>query len=96
MFVTSMGSLGIPPIFHHLYNFGNLPVFLSYGAKYEEKTLNDDGTVTKKRYMDFTVVTDERICDGHYYASAFKYLKSILKNPEVLDNPPENVVEDVK
>ena len=96
MFITSMGSLGIPPVFHHLYNFGNLPIFISYGAKYYERTLNDDGTITKKKYMDFTVVTDERICDGHYYASAFKYLKSLLKTPEVLDNPPEKVIEDIK
>lgn len=96
MFITSMGSLGIPPVFHHLYDFGNLPVFLAYGAKYDEKTLNDDGTIKKLRYIDFTVVTDERICDGHYYASAFKYLKNILKNPEVLDTPPEKVIEDIK
>ena len=26
MFITNMGSLGMPPIFHHLYNFGNLPI----------------------------------------------------------------------
>lgn len=33
MIVTDLGSLGIPPIYHHLYNFGNLPVFLAFGAK---------------------------------------------------------------
>ena len=27
------GSLGIPPIYHHLYNFGNLPMFIAFGAK---------------------------------------------------------------
>lgn len=95
-FITSMGSLGIPPIFHHLYDFGNIPVFLSYGAKYTENTLKDDGTVEKHRYIDFSVSCDERICDGHYYASAFKYLKSIMSKPDVLDNPPEYVVEDIK
>lgn len=95
-FITSMGSLGIPPVFHHLYDFGNLPVFMSYGAKYEEYSIEKDGTVAKHRYIDFNVVTDERICDGHYYASAFKYLKNIFKNPEVLDNPPETIVEDIK
>ena len=31
---TSMGSLGIPPIVHHLYDFGNLPVFVAFGRKY--------------------------------------------------------------
>ena len=96
MFITSMGSLGIPPIYHHLYDFGNLPVFVSYGAKYEENTLESDGTVTKHKYIDFTVVTDERICDGHYYASAFKYLKNLLAHPEELDNPPEKIVEDIR
>ncbi len=95
-FITSMGSLGIPPVFHHLYNFGNLPIFMSYGAKYSENTLKEDGTIETHRYIDFTITCDERICDGHYYASAFKYLKSIMANPEVLDNPPEKIVEDIK
>ena len=30
MFITSLGSLGIPPVFHHLYNLGNVPVFLAF------------------------------------------------------------------
>ena len=95
-FITSMGSLGIPPIYHHLYDFGNLPIFLSYGAKYEESKMDKDGNITTHKYIDFCVVTDERICDGHYYASAFKYLKSIFSHPEILDNPPESVVKDIK
>lgn len=96
MFITSMGSLGIPPIYHHLYNFGNLPVFISYGKKYEENTLDDNGKLVKRKYIDFCVVTDERICDGHYYASAFKYMMSLFKKPEVLDLPPEQVIDDIK
>jgi hypothetical protein len=91
-----MGSLGIPPIFHHLYDFGNIPVFMSYGAKYVEHTINAEGEVEKHKYIDFTVTCDERICDGHYYASAFKYLKGLMAHPEVLDNPPEKVIEDIK
>lgn len=96
LFITSMGSLGIPPIYHHLYDFGNLPIFLSYGAKYEESKMDKDGNITTSKYIDFCVVTDERICDGHYYASAFKYLKSIFSHPDILDNPPETVVKDIK
>ena len=96
MFITSMGSLGIPPIFHHLYDFGNLPIFMAYGAKYSKYELNDKGETIKKKYIDFTVNTDERICDGHYFASAFKYLKEILNDPDCLDVPPESVVEDIE
>ena len=31
MIVTSMGSLGIPAIYHHLYNFGTCSLFVAMG-----------------------------------------------------------------
>lgn len=95
MFITNMGSLGMPPIFHHLYNFGNLPLFVAMGAKRTEYVLNKEGNVDKRRLIDFTFVCDERICDGHYYATAFKKLKKILENPDQLLLAPEQVVEDI-
>ncbi len=96
LFITNMGSLGMPPIFHHLYNFGNLPIFIAMGKKRSECVMNKDGEVEQRRMIDFTVVCDERICDGHYYATAFKMLKKVLENPEQLLTAPENVVEDIK
>ncbi len=95
MFITNMGSLGMPPIFHHLYDFGNLPVFIAMGAKRTEYFINRQGETQKRRVIDFTIVCDERICDGHYYASAFKKLKHILTNPEQLLAPPDEVVDDI-
>lgn len=95
MFITSMGSLGIPPIYHHLYDFGNIPVFFAIGAKRTELYLTREGDVDERKVIDFTVVTDERICDGHYFASALKCIRETIKNPSVLDEPPESVVEDV-
>ena len=95
MIVTSMGSLGIKPIYHHIYDFGNLPVFLAYGVKRTVTVVEKDGSIAKKRYIDLKAVTDERICDGYYFASAFKALKSYVEKPEVLELPPEKVVEDI-
>ena len=95
MFITSMGSLGIPPIYHHLYDFGNIPVFIAFGKKTPRLSLTREGKVLEKKYIDFSVVTDERICDGHYFATALKYMREVLKNPEMLDTPPETVVEDI-
>lgn len=96
MIITDLGSLGIPPIVHHLYDFGNMPIFLAFGAKRRVYELQKDGSVIGKKYIDYTVVTDERICDGFYFATSFKYLKSYLRHPEQLDVPPENVVQDVE
>ena len=96
MFITNMGSLGMPPIFHHLYNFGNLPIFIAMGGKRTEYVLNKEGQVEKRRLIDFTFVCDERICDGHYYATAFKKLKKLIENPDQLLLKPERVIDDIK
>lgn len=96
MFISNLGSLGIPPIYHHLYDFGNLPLFITMGAKRTEYILTKDGNVEKHRFIDFTVTCDERICDGHYYATAFKFLKRLIEHPEMLLTPPETVIEDIK
>ena len=95
MIVTSMGSLGIPSIYHHIYDFGNLPVFLAFGKKYNKLVMDREGNIVKRKHMDLKVVTDERICDGFYYASAFKYVRRCIEHPEMLDVPPETVVEDI-
>ena len=95
-FITSMGSLGIPPIYHHLYDFGTCPVFFSFGTKRRTYELDMDGSVKRKHYLDFTFVLDERICDGYYYASALRLLKQIVRDPWQLDKAPETVIEDIK
>ena len=95
VFVTALGSLGIPPVFHHLYDFGNIPAFIAFGARRTETEIGDDGSPVRRKYVDYTIVTDERICDGFYYASAFKTFRRLLNNPEKLDLPPEKVEKDV-
>ena len=57
--------------------------------------LQEDGTVTLKKYVDIKFVTDERIVDGYNYATFFKYYRRLVQHPEVLDNPPEEVVRDI-
>ena len=93
--ITSMGSLGIPAIYHHLYDFGTLPVFISYGNVFTADAIKRDGTRERHHFITFKVVTDERICDGYYYASAFKRIKRYLLHPEMLDKTLDSVVEDL-
>lgn len=95
MIITSMGSLGIKPIYHHIYDFGNLPVFLSYGTKETVYEYDRKGNLNRHRFIDLKAVTDERICDGHYFASAFKLFKKYVEHPDILEARPERVVEDI-
>ena len=95
LFLTSMGSLGIPPIYHHLYDFGNLPALGAFGCKRRAIEVLEDGSVVQRKYIDMKFVLDERICDGFYYATFFKHYRRLLRNPELLDTPPEEVVRDI-
>ena len=95
VYFTSMGSLGIPPVFHHLYDFGNMPVFVSFGCKRRALEVQEDGTVVQKKYVDIKISTDERTVDGFYYATFFKHYKHLLLRPEIMENPPEEVKQDI-
>ena len=95
IFFTSMGSLGIPAVYHHLYNFGNLPLFLAFGRKERVNEILDDGTVVSKKYVDYTYNVDERIVDGFYYASGIKFFHKLLLHPERLDDTDFEINEDV-
>ena len=94
LYITSMASLGIPPIYHHLYDFGNVPVFCSFGKKRRVYETQRDGSVVRRKYIDCNFVTDERIVDGFYFASAMRYLHGLLDDPWQLDAPPEQVIRD--
>ncbi|PKL24543.1 MAG: hypothetical protein CVV47_08860 [Spirochaetae bacterium HGW-Spirochaetae-3] len=94
VFITDLGSLGIKPIYHHLYDFGTTSIFIAFGAKERSREIAKDGSIVERKYIGMKVVNDERICDGHYYASAFKVLLGCFKDPSQLERPPEAVVLD--
>ncbi|MDR3209154.1 MAG: 2-oxo acid dehydrogenase subunit E2 [Oscillospiraceae bacterium] len=95
LIITDLGSIGLPAIFHHIYNFGNLPIFLAIGAKRKEYETQKDGTAAERKYCDLLLVIDERVSDGFYFSQAYRYFKSLLKNPAQLELPPDEVVEDL-
>ena len=95
MIVTDLGSLRIGPIYHHIYNFGTLPVFIAFGAKRHSYELDRHGEFVDRKVADFKFVLDERIVDGHYYAAFLNRLRYYFEHPELLELPPETVIEDV-
>ena len=94
MFITDLGSCGISPVFHHLYEFGTCSVFVAIGKKETRYELDANGQVQTRRYIEMKVVADERICDGFYYASSMRLLSRLIQHPERLLTPPEEIVED--
>ena len=96
MIITDLGSLRIGPIYHHIYNFGTLPVFIAFGAKRHAYELDRHGSMVDHKYVDCKIVMDERTVDGHYYAQFLQAYRYIFQHPEILEAPPTKVVEDVR
>ncbi len=94
IFVTNVGSIGLSPVYHHLYEFGTTSAFMAIGKKEVKHELRRDGSVSTKHFVNIRFVLDERICDGYYYASAIKLFKYYVKHPELLLTPPDIIGED--
>lgn len=94
VYFTSMGSLGIKPVYHHLYDFGTVPAFCAFGRKRRAVEIVDS-EIEERKYVDLKFNLDERICDGFYYAGVIKHFLRILSHPDVLDNTPETIEKDI-
>lgn len=92
VFLTNVGSLGIDSIYHHIYNFGTTSLFFSMGKK-KKSYIYEDDEIKEEKCITIAFVGDERICDGHYYASSFKQLNKYLKKPELLERLPKEIEE---
>ena len=95
MIITDMGSLRIGPVYHHIYNFGTLPVFIAFGPKYHKYEITKKKELVDSKYVDTKMVIDEGIVDGHYYAQVVQAFRYMFQHPEIVETPPTKVVEDI-
>ena len=95
MTITNLASIGTNYIFHHVYNFGTTSMLMAMGNTREDP-VKRHGEIVFDKVIPIGLVMDERIADGAQFALACKKLQSILQNPEVLEQPPAEVKEDIK
>lgn len=91
--ITNLASIRTNHIYHHCYEFGTTSVFMAMGNLREVPKRKGKEVVFEK-CLPIGVTMDERICSGSYFASAFRAMKKYLANPELLELPPEQVIED--
>ena len=93
-FLTNMGSIGMQPVYHHIYEFGTISISAAPRRTAPLHQLDRNGQLRRKTYLNMKFVVDERICDGFIYALGFKHIKSGISKPEQLMERPEKVVQD--
>ena len=94
MTITNLASIRTNYIYHHIYDFGTTTLLMAMGVT-REVPVRKHGEIEFVRSRPIGIVMDERICNGCQYALAFKRLEHYLKNPQLLETPPETILEDI-
>jgi hypothetical protein len=80
-FVTNLGSVGLDSAYHHLYEYGTIPVFGVLGRVHDTvEAVDGRPVVARTASMKFTY--DERVEDGLYAAHALADLRHLVEHPE--------------
>ena len=95
-FLTNLKSLGISHVFHHVYEFGTTGIFLAMGKEKLVPAVNSKGEMIQEKRMGFGMVSDERFCDGLYFALSLRQLRKFMQNPAVLEKPLEKKESDIR
>lgn len=79
-FVANLGSLKIDAAYHHLYEHGNCPLFVTIGRVTHVPAVEQDQVVARPQ-LTLRFTFDERVEDGLYCAKSLKLLAQRVENP---------------
>jgi hypothetical protein len=81
VFIANLGSIRLDAAFHHNYEWGNIPIFVTIGQTKEVPIVKPDGTLGVRKELLLRWTLDERIEDGLYCARALELIRTSLENP---------------
>lgn len=79
--VANLGSVGMDPAYHHLYEYGNCPFFAVIG-RIQERPVAVDGRVEVHPVVEIRYTFDERVEDGLACAQGLAGLKELVEDPD--------------
>lgn len=94
MVFTNLASIRTNHIHHHAYDFGTTSLVMAAGNTREVPKRTRTGEIVHEKCLPLGLVMDERIATGYYFATAFRRFKEYMKNPALLEEPPEKIVVD--
>ena len=87
VFLSNLGSIKAPAVYHHLNNYGTNSLMITVGTIHEEERIMPDHSKALRKVVDLGITLDERIGDGFYFARSLKLLHHVCANPELLERP---------
>ncbi len=93
-FLSNLGSIKMSASYHHLTNWGTNSLFAVIGEKHFEPMYDEKLELTLREVVELGLTIDERIADGVYFARSVKLLKRLIAEPELLERPLNEPIEN--
>lgn len=90
LFVANLGSVRLDSAYHHLYEWGTIPIFAVIGRTQRVTSLDESGTPVTRSVCSIKYSLDERVEDGLYCARSLELLRATLERPDAADSPDPN------
>jgi len=88
VFLANLGSVGLEAAYHHLYDYGTVPLFATIGRVHKAPVVDEAGALAIREVVTVRYSYDERIADGFYAARSLELLKTFVEAPAQLEMPP--------
>ena len=80
LFIANLASLKMDAGYHHLYEYGNIPIFCVIG-QIKDVPAVEDGQLVTRPIATLRFSYDERVEDGLYAQRSMELLKSLVEDP---------------
>lgn len=82
LFIANLGSVKLDSAYHHLYEYGTIPLFGVLGRLHDAVVPGPDGTVRVRPEISVKWSYDERVDDGLYAAQSLELVRRCLEDPQ--------------
>jgi len=86
--VSNIGSVGLDTGYGSLLPSSNVSFVMILGSVIKKPVVINDQIVIRK-IMAISATLDHRVVDGSHGGRMFRAIKHLIKNPEILDLPPQ-------
>ena len=84
VFLANLGSIGLDSAYHHLFEYGTCPLFVTMGRVKKAVVPGEDGAPAVRDVVSLKFSFDERIVDGFYCARSLGALREYVEDPRRL------------
>ena len=93
VFLTNLGSIRCPSVYHHLNNYGSSSIMAAIGTARKVEKIAENGSREVRDVVEIGFTLDERIADGFYFARSLNIIQYLLSHPALLELPLTQAVQ---